>query len=116
MSCPNTAIRPLVAWYSRVMRANRVVLPAPFSPSSTQKSPGAIVRLTSSNTLRLPKAWLRLATCRAEAVKGLEGSGCGRGQGATATPHGSCPTGTDLTTFRLPTSTTDMSLLMPLAV
>jgi hypothetical protein len=40
MSWPNTAMRPVRALYRRVISANSVVLPAPFRPSKTAKSPG----------------------------------------------------------------------------
>ena len=38
------------------MSANRVVLPAPFRPSSTQNRDGAIARLASTSALRDAKA------------------------------------------------------------
>ena len=47
---------PLALWNRRVIRANSVVLPAPFSPSNTVKSPRATVKVTLSSARLGPKA------------------------------------------------------------
>jgi hypothetical protein len=54
------------------MILNRVVLPAPFAPTSPKRSPLRMVNATSSNRVRVPKCLARLATVSMETGKKAE--------------------------------------------
>ena len=68
MSRPNSATEPLSGASSPVMRLNRVVLPAPFGPMISRRSPGATLRLTLVVTRKPPNDLHRLPTASAGAV------------------------------------------------
>src|SRR6516164_126535 len=61
-------IVPSACAYSRVAREKSVVFPAPFSPSNTVKSPGAIENETSFSTRRSPKRCPSPSTAKAGTV------------------------------------------------
>src|ERR1044071_9439069 len=56
MSCPSSWIEPESGVSSPVMRLNSVVLPAPFGPMISRRSPGSTLRLTSVVTRNPPNA------------------------------------------------------------
>src|ERR1700751_4899255 len=68
MSMPKMRIVPSAWAYSRVASENNVVFPAPFSPSSTVKSPGATENETSFKTRRGPKRCPSPSTANAGAM------------------------------------------------
>ncbi len=65
MSRPNSAIEPLSGASSPVMRLNKVVLPAPFGPMISRRSPGSTLRLTLVVTRKPPNDLLKLSTTSA---------------------------------------------------
>ena len=65
MSAPNSLIAPEFGRRSPLIWLNSVVLPAPFGPMISRRSPGLIASETSCVTVRPPNAFFRSMTSSA---------------------------------------------------